>query len=318
MNELSLHGQYANERDFRQSFNLILACGQEIENHGHSCYYSGQLNTREVMPRLDLRQVLKKTRDRDFIQQVANLFSARGRFWSENRRHLADDYFEYQNEVVTDTALAEAAWRVANQQDCYTVSFKPSNFCHSPLSVIWYQSEGNWSIEVQNFWEVVTLTAFLKSNFKPPASWEELIQRCVKDYPHLTFADADDLLDPLDSQPFSEAIAKKARELLSILDELNTCFGEDGKLNRRGQEIKRNYFERKEAPFTDSSDPEKRDFRDEMIFKKPNSPTGETIFCPFHGKIKMGREYRIHFKWPKEQPTDPLYVVYIGPKITKR
>jgi hypothetical protein len=44
VNELSLHGQYANERDFRQSFNLILSCGQQIENCGHSCYYSRQLN----------------------------------------------------------------------------------------------------------------------------------------------------------------------------------------------------------------------------------------------------------------------------------
>lgn len=318
VNELSLHGQYTNERDFRESFKLILSCGQQIENRGHSCYYSRQLNTREAMPGLDLRQVVKKTGDRNFIQQVVNLLSKRGPFWSENRRHSEDDYFAYRNEVVTDTAIAEAAWCVANhQQDCHTVSFKPSNFNSSPLSVVWHQSTSNvLPVDVQNFWDVATLTTFLKNSLKPPTSWEELIQQCINEYPHLTFAD--DLLDPLDSEPFSEAIAKRVRELLSILDELNTCFGEDGKLNRRGQEIKRNYFEREEALFTDSSDSEKHDFRDEMIFKKPNSSTGETISCPFHGKIKMGKQYRIHFKWPKEQPTDPLYVVYIGPKITKR
>jgi len=317
VNELSLHGQYTNERDFRQSFNLLLSCGQQIENQGHSCYYSRELSTRKVMPKLDLRQVLKKIGDRNFIQLVTNLLSKRGPFWSENRQHLEDDYFEYQNEVITNTALAEIAWRMVGQWDCYAVSFNPSDFAYSPLAVEWHQSSGDISpIEVKNFWEVNTLTTFLENSLKPPISWEGLIQQCIKSYPHLTFAN--NLLDVLNSEPFSESIAKRVRELLSILDELNTCFREDGKLNHRGQEIKRNYFEKEEALFTDSSDPEKRDFRDAMIFKKPNSPTGETIFCPFHGKIKMGRQYRIHFNWPKEKPTDPLYIVYIGPKITKR
>lgn len=298
-------------------FNVILSCGQQIENHGHSCYYSRQLNTREVMPGLDLRQVVKNTGDRNFIQQVANLLSKRGPFWSENRRHSEDDYFAYQDEVVTNMAIAEVAWRVANhQQDCYTVSFKPSNFNYSPLPVIWYQSKGERFIDVQNFCEVNTLTTLLKSSLKPPTTWEELIQQCIKEYSHLTFAD--DLLDPLDSEPFSETIAKKVRELLSILDELNTCFGEDGKFNCRGQEIVENYFHGDKALFSDESESNKNRFETALTFKKPGSARGETIFCPFHGKVKMGKQYRIHFNWPKEQSTNPLYIVYIGPKITKR
>lgn len=315
LNELSLHGQFYCEDDFIQSLKDIAECNRVVRETGHSFYCSNRLILKRVTHKVGFREAVENTGDKILISSILNWLHKRGPFWEEQQQHTEDDYFEYQNEVVTDTALAEAAWRVANQQNCYTVSFKPSNFCHSPLLVIWYQSEGNRSIDVQNFWEVVTLTTFLKSNLKPPTSWEELIQQCISEYPHLTFAD--DLLDPLDSEPFSETIAKRVRELLSILDELNTCFGEDGKLNRRGQEIKRNYFEREKAQFTDSSVPEKRDFRDEMIFKKPNSSTGETFSCPFHGKIKMGRQYRIHFSWPKEQPTDPLYIVYIGPKLTK-
>ncbi|OQW93112.1 MAG: hypothetical protein BWK79_12905 [Beggiatoa sp. IS2] len=316
VNELSLHGQYTNERDFKQSFDLLLSCGQQIENQGHSCYYSRELITRKVMLELDLRQVVKNTGDLNFIRQITNLVSKRGPFWSENRQHSEDDYFEYQREIVTDTAIAEVAWRIANQQNCHAVSFKPSRFNCSPLAVEWHQSADVLPIDVQNFWDVATLTTFLKNSLKPPISWEELIQQCIKSYPHLTFAN--NLLDVLNSEPFSESIAERVKELLSILDELNTCFGKDGKFSSRGQEIKKNSFEKKKAIFTDSSDSEKHDFRDAMIFKKPDSPTGETIFCPFHGKIKMGREYRIHFNWPKEKPTDPLYIVYIGPKITKR
>lgn len=193
----------------------------------------------------------------------------------------------------------------------------PSNFNYSPLLVIWYQSEGERSIDVQNFYEVNTLTTLLKSSIKPLTTWEELIQQCIKEYSHLTFAD--DLLDPLDSEPFSEVIAKRVRELLSILNELNACFEEDGKLNCRGQEIVNNYFRREEPLFRDSSTTEinNRIFQQRMTFKKPGSTIGEKIFCPFHGVIKY-QQYRIHFNWPKEKPTDPLYIVYIGPKITKR
>lgn len=314
VNELSLHGQYANARDFKQSLGLLLSCGQHIENQGHSCYYSRELSTRKVTLELDLRQMLKSIGDRNFVQLVTNLLSKRGPFWSESRQHSEDDYFEYQDEVITNTALAEIAWRIADQRDCHAVSFNPSDFNYSPLAVEWHQSSGDISlIEVQNFWEVNTLTTFLKNSLKPPKNWEELIQQCINEYSRLTFAN--NLLDALNSEPFSGSIAERVRELLSILDELNTCFEEDGKFGLRGQEIKKNYFEKEKALFTDSSDSEKRDFRDAMTFKKPISSTGETIFCPFHGKIKMSKQYRIHFNWPKEKPTDPLY---IGPKITKR
>jgi hypothetical protein len=42
----------------------------------------------------------------------------------------------------------------------------------------------------------------------------------------------------------------------------------------------------------------------------------EKIFCTWHGKVKTP-QYRIHFSWPISAVA-PLYVVYIGPKITKR
>lgn len=86
-------------------------------------------------------------------------------------------------------------------------------------------------------------------------------------------------------------------------------------------EIYRNFFTGKKggggrgALFSDSSDDEKIKFETEMRFKHP-AEVNKTLFCPWHGKVQTP-PLRIHFSWPV-RADDPLYVVYVGPKITKR
>ncbi len=43
---------------------------------------------------------------------------------------------------------------------------------------------------------------------------------------------------------------------------------------------------------------------------------GHQLECFWHGKIKSP-QYRIHFSYPIEEDV-PLYIAYIGPKLTKR
>ena len=314
LNELSLHSQYHSERDFLKSLKMIMACDEAIKKAGYHLYCSRELISREIINSIDFRQAIKNTGDRNFIQFIVNWLAKNGPFWNEKRQHSEDDYFEYQTEVVTNYALAEAAWRIANQHECHTISFEPSDFNCTPLKVIWHQSEGvEKAISVQNLWQLVTLTKFLKESVKPPKNWNDLINQCIKRYTNLTFAD--NLLDNLEPEPFSETIADRIQILLSYVNELNGCFDENGQLNKRGTEIIKNYFQGTKALFTDESETNKQHFKEALTFGKPR--TDEKIFCPFHGKIKAGRQYRIHFNWPKEKPTEPLYIVYIGPKITK-
>lgn len=75
------------------------------------------------------------------------------------------------------------------------------------------------------------------------------------------------------------------------------------------------HFVGEKAWFTDSSDAEKREFRTEMTFPHPTVPQ-ERIFCPWHGKVKI-QQMRVHFSYPIKR-SEPLYVVYIGPKISRR
>ena len=50
-----------------------------------------------------------------------------------------------------------------------------------------------------------------------------------------------------------------------------------------------------------------------MTFKDPE---GRELICFWHGKIKTP-QYRIHFSYPIEKGA-PLYIAYIGEKLTKK
>jgi len=52
-----------------------------------------------------------------------------------------------------------------------------------------------------------------------------------------------------------------------------------------------------------------------MTFRHPEK-ADETIFCPWYGKVGTP-QLRVHFSWPV-RADETLYVVYVGPKITKR
>jgi hypothetical protein len=238
--------------------------------------------------------------------------SKEGPFWNDSREHSADDYFECNGEdIITDTSLGEAAFRIANNQNSSTVSFSPSRYEITPLKVTWFKAEGNKQfVEILNFWKFNTLQKYLEQQKIPITSWSELINRSKSDFPHLTFSD--DLSDFLKAETFNSSIAERVTELLEILDTLKTCFDDQGNITEEGNEIKQKHFWKKDPAFSDESETNKNRFRAELTFQKPD---GEPIFCPFHGKIRH-RQFRLHFSHPIKH-NEPLYIAYIGPKITR-
>ena len=74
------------------------------------------------------------------------------------------------------------------------------------------------------------------------------------------------------------------------------------------------HFTGGKALFTDSSDAEKAEFNDDLHFPHPEG--AGYLFCTWHGKVKKP-QIRIHFTYPILHDT-PLYVMHVGPKITKK
>jgi hypothetical protein len=314
LNELSLHGQYANVTDLKKAIDFVLQCRIEINKRNDNFYCHYQLSSSPATHNLNFKEAILQSRDQNFIRIILNWIAKSGPFWEDNRLHSEDEWLEDESkEIITGSSLAEAAWRTTQGKESYTISFESFQFNKTPLKVIWKRSDENEQlIQVNNFWQLIPLKNFLSHKNPTPKTWPDLIHQCIQQYTNLTFSD--DLM-PKDIGPFSKGIAEKIKELLAILNELNACFEKKGSLNQRGKQIIQDYFCGDEALFSDESKSNKRKFLKELTFQKTD---GKEMFCPFHGKIKFGRQYRIHFNWPKkEEPTKPLYIVYIGPKITK-
>ncbi len=120
---------------------------------------------------------------------------------------------------------------------------------------------------------------------------------------------------PLEGHPFVPGAAQRIVERIDVLNRLKTCFDANGNRTVEGNQLYQDYFTGDKAWFSDSSNKEKRNFKNEMTFRHPDR-SGETLFCTMHGKVKTP-QIRIHFSWPITAST-PLYVVYVGYKITKK
>jgi hypothetical protein len=216
--------------------------------------------------------------------------------------------------VVTDTAVGEAAMQMLQGTATTLVSFTPSSWEWTPIHVDRVQDdEDRTTVSVSNAWTQAQIDSALQHSDRPLQSWSDLVRWAERECSHLTLAP--DVIASLAGCPFVPGTAERFQVLLKTLDRLKQCAGEDDRLNAEGLEILQNYFVGEEARFTDSSDGEKREFKQKLTFPHPERP-GETLFCTWHGKVKTP-QMRVHFSYPIKRD-EPLYVVYIGPKITKR
>lgn len=236
-----------------------------------------------------------------------------GPFWEDKRGHGPDDYLECNDQVVTDTAVGEAAFHCFQGADYQLVSLIPSSWEHTPLFVWWRLGVGNdVSIRVANYITVEDLGIALRSASVPIASWDQLALVSQARFPKLNFSAT--AFDSLRGLPLAAGAAQRIIERLDVLEQLKCCFDQNGERTPEGHRLYQEHFTGDKAWFSDSSDREKVEFRSEMTFNHPEIE-GETMFCTMHAKVKTP-QFRIHFSWPVQAGV-PLYVVYVGPKITK-
>ena len=239
-----------------------------------------------------------------------------GPFWDDLRRHDAADWLECRGEIVTDTSVGEAAYRTLLGVECALISAVPSDWDYSPVEVIWNREaedlEGQ-NAAIDNWRDAGALEEWLQDVAPPIQSWAELDDSAKFRFRSLTFTEH--CFDHLAGVPFARSAADRILVLLGILDRFANAFDAAGSRTPEGSRIYRDYFTGDMAPFSDSSDREKRNFRNELTFPHPARP-GEFVFCTWHGKVRH-MTLRLHFSWPV-RADEPIYVVYAGPKLTKR
>ena len=279
--------------------------GRELKCHRN--VYNARVTDNLTMPQAV--QVLSRDKQRALMQWLTTY----GPFWNDDQRHDSDGWFEFDGDIVTDTALGEAAYCILHGIACSVVSMNPSSWLISSLSVEWYEGARVRRVDVRNFWEVDDLKAVFEADPAPIESWNGLEVAARTRCPDLTFSS--DSFGPLRGHPFAKSAAFALLSRLSTLQEYKNCFNETGERTSEGHAIYQKHFTGRNAWFTDSSSTEKADFRTDLTFPHPEIQ-GNSLFCTWHGKVKTS-QLRIHFSWPI-RANEPLYVVYVGPKITKQ
>lgn len=310
LNELSLHNQFQHTQAFLDGLIEILRCRQEINRYRYSLYCDRRIAERLVCRGELFQHVIRTCHDNNLKRQVLSWLDKEGPFWDEVKKHDSGEYFTCKEQIVTDYILGEVAYRKGSGEDCYLVSFRFSEFEQTPIEVKWYKSADAFtSVSINNFWLHRTLQIYLTQNLPNLQSWDELVERIPTLFPGLTLLNS--VEQGLKGVPFNLTVATQVVERLGVLQKLSSCFDVNGNQTLEGHELMQQYVHGGRL-FSDESEQNKQDFHRELTFVKPN---GELLFCPFHAKISH-MFFRVHFSWPIVH-NQPIYIAYIGPKITK-
>lgn len=320
VNELSFHGQFSNATHLRLAIRELFTMRALVRRFGHKLYCHRSLPEAIVMEGKTLRQALLLL-DINERRALMQWFTQHGPFWEDLRQHGDDDWLEWNGQIVTNTALGEAAWCAAHRIQRDLVSLAPSEWMFSPILVDWIRDQTSSSppIAIENHWNSAATTALLGQRPLAPDSWEMLGEQARRRYERLTFST--DAFQHLHGYPFAPGASQRIAFILDILDRLKSCFNSNGERTAEGHRLYQDFFTGKKgdggrgALFSDSSDDEKHTLRQALTFPHPTEH-GQMLFCPWHGKVQTP-PVRVHFSWPISAG-QPLYVVYVGPKLTKR
>lgn len=314
INERSFHGQFHAMDEFHDSVEKIMLIRREIKRVGSELFCHRSVIDASITPEIGMRQAVQgmsTDRRRAWMQWLTQT----GPYWLDERQHSEDEWLECgQDEIVTDTAIGEAAFCKSHGLERELVSVDPSNWLRPTIAVTRRKSDRvHEVIDVPNHWTVDMVSQRLKNCRKTFDSWRSLEAHVRTACERLTIAE--DAFESLSGQPFVPGAAERIQIRLDLLNQLKDCFNEGGERTEEGNQIYVDHFSGGKAWFTDSSDTEIRDFNNELTFPHPDKP-GEYLLCTWHGKVKTP-QIRIHFSFPISADI-PLYVVYVGPKITKR
>lgn len=312
-NDCSLHGQFPDVQSFETALDILMSMRQLAKRYSRDLYCSRSCAQSTVTHQLTLSQAIQYI-ERNKVRALMGWFGRNGPYWDDVRQHSEGEYLECQGEVVTDTAIGECAHLRFSGGKAELVSLSPSQWEGSPLEVEWYKSnEEKCSAYLINHASTASLEATLLDSLPPLRSWSELEQACLSRFDNLIFSN--DAFTPLKGEPFVLSAANSLVDLLAVLSEFKAAHVVGGGRTEHGHNLYQQYFTGDGAWYTDSSPSEKNDFSSEMTFRHPER-AGESIFASFHGKVQTP-QMRIHFTYPIKADT-PLYILYVGPKITKR
>lgn len=165
-NELSVHGQFPDVATFKVSIDRVMNIRSVIRRFGLNLYCHRNVANRQVTPDRTMPQVIGAL-DRDSRRALMGWLTRHGPFWEDVREHSEDEYLEYKEKIVTDSAVGEAAYNRFHGIDQSVVSMDPSDWVSSPLTVTWVRDGQAPQVDVPNFLECRCAENRSRSGFRP-------------------------------------------------------------------------------------------------------------------------------------------------------
>ena len=310
-NDLSIHEQFDHVSAFRAAIEHLMKKRNLAREFGLELFCHKETVNRRINPTTTVFEAIRNF-PLEEKRVVLGWLIRQGPFWEDIPKHSVDEWFESQWEVVTGSALAEAAFGTYIGIDSSTVSLNHSDWTYSPIQVTW-EKELSLKIEVQNYWDLSRFRTALERFESPVDSWEDLEKRSRQRFEMLSFTP--DCFNPMSRFPFALSAAKRILSRLDVLNRLAKTVDETGKRTGEGHRLYDENFTGGNSKFSDSSDTEKNEFRRNLTFQHPEKPN-KTIMCGWHGKVR-NPPYRIHFCWPL-QIGGQFHIVHVGWKLTTR
>ena len=309
LNDLSIHGQFHTIAEFRESVRRIIDMRKIAHQFGREIYCHRNISNSLIdnsTTIFDAIQTFTREEKRVFLSWLTR----QGPFWDDVPYHNPNVWLQCGDVIVTETAIGEAAYCSTIGIDRSLVSFSPSIWEYSPITVTMYLNDPT-DIYINNYWDLPSLDAALQRAEKPVSSWARLESDARSKFQQLYFSEN---CFRLDGYPFVTSAADRILSRLDVLNHLMEAIDNSGQRTSEGHRIYQDHFTGDRAGFSDSSDTEKREFKRELTFPHPEV-SGQYLFCTWHGKVN-NPPFRIHFAW--QERGGPLYVVYVGMKITRQ
>ena len=311
LNDLSLHEQFLDVAAFREAIQCVMLLRQTAANYGRDLHAHRNILNSRINATTSLHealQALPQSEKRSILQWLTR----QGPFWEDAAEHNPDVWMWRADDIVTETAVGEAAYCATVGVDRRLVSFTPSDWTISPITVRIGPNTAT-HVMILNYWQIPQLNNALQTAEPPIASWAQLEAVSRARFHRLTFAT--NCFGYLNGQPFVPGAAARILTRFAVLDQWMGTVDHAGQLTAERNRIYQNHFTGDRAWFSDSSESEKNEFRNELTFPHPEI-AGRSLFCTWHGKVNHP-QFRVHFAWP-DRPGSPLYVMYAGLKITRR
>ena len=181
--------------------------GRELHCHRNTV-------NRRINPSTSVFEAVQ-TFTQDEKRSILSWLTRYGPFWEDVPLHGPDNWLESDNEIVTDTALGEAAYCFTVGIDRRLVGLTPSTWDRTPIAVTMLDDVPK-AIQVDNYWTALELEEALSEAEPPITSWNQLEMVSISQFQRLRFSG--EAFHPLRGLSFSPTAAAYIKSRLHTLD----------------------------------------------------------------------------------------------------